>query len=150
MSSIYFAFGSNLRRARLERRVGPVRALGLARLEGYRHTFNKHGADDTAKGNIVASQGHRVLGAAYELSEDQFETLATYELGYEKVVLDVDLSGQQVEVATYRGIRLNEGLAPTRWYLDHYLEGGLEHGIAESYFREIFPPWYWESEPHDE
>ena len=48
----YFAYGSNMSTPRLVQRVGEVRVLGPARLEGYEHRFSKRGNDGSAKGNV--------------------------------------------------------------------------------------------------
>lgn len=140
--TFYFAYGSNMRSSRLIERVGSVSLYGVAILSDFRHRFNKHGSDGTAKGNIEASVGAVVHGVVYQLTHRQFEILDRYEGGYEPIELAVESNGETVECASYGAVLRRDGLKPTERYLLHYVEGAFEHGLPSSYIDSILPSWF--------
>lgn len=135
----YFAYGSNMSSARLESRVGPVQIVGVGVLDDYRHAFNKHGSDGTAKGNVEPVSGAQVWGVVYELSDDQFEQLDVIEGGYRRIDVEVDVDGETVSAITYTAIAPEAGLRPTAAYLEAYERGIREHEIPPSYWEAIRP-----------
>lgn len=136
---LYFTYGSNMHSARIERRVGAVRDLGRGRLAGYRHRFNKHGRDGTAKGNIVAEPGSEVQGVLYELTDAQLERLAELEGGYRRVLREVEHlgTGEMIAVVTFEAIAPVEGLRPNAVYLSFYEQGMVEHDLPVDYRERI-------------
>jgi hypothetical protein len=132
---LYFAYGSNMSSARLEARVGEVRVMGWSSVVGYRHAFNKHGADGTAKGNIVRDPAATVHGVVFEISIQQLEVLTVHEGGYRAVELRALHCGSGVEhvVRSFEAVRPVDGLEPTVEYLDHYRRGMDEHGLPDAY-----------------
>ena len=139
---LYFAYGSNMSRARLEARVGAVLDHGRATLSDYRHRFSKHGVDGTGKGNIedvaALSEAARVWGVLYSLTPGQFEVLAGFETGYRPVQLPmVRTTREHSRVHSFVALEIVEGLRPTAQYLEHYRRGMHEHGIPEDYMAEI-------------
>lgn len=126
----YFAYGSNMSSPRLVQRVGPVRVLGRARLEGYRHSFSKRGNDGTAKGNVERAVGAAVQGVLYALEPAQLEHLRSFEGGYRQVEFEVlREDGERVRAASFEALALVRGLEPTPAYLEHYSAGMREHGL---------------------
>ncbi len=141
--SCYFAYGSNMSSTRLTSRVGALRIVGVARLQGFQHRFNKRGNDGTAKGNVEVCADSSVVGVAYELEEAQLAILDAIEAGYRRDRLQVRLeAGGICEVLCYRAVLLGDGLEPTHSYLEHYVVGAAEHGISRQYLRAILPPWF--------
>lgn len=136
---LYFAYGSNMSRARLEARVGWVRDFGRAQLHGYRHRFSKLGQDGTGKGNIEAEGGAWVWGVLYELSAEQFETLRGFEGGYRSIQLTarspVDATPRRA--LSFVAERIVAELSPTPAYLEHYRVGMREHGVPADYVAEL-------------
>ncbi len=135
---LYFAFGSNMHRLRLERRVGPVIDHGWVVLPDYRHAFAKLGRDGSGKGNIEPREGSEVHGVLYWLTDAQLDALGDYEGGYERVEVFPRASGGVVAAVTFRGVEWHPGLCPTEEYLEHYRQGMAEHGLPEAYVREVF------------
>jgi gamma-glutamylcyclotransferase len=137
----YLAFGSNMHRLRLERRVGAVVDHGRVHLPDYRHAFTKLGRDGTGKGNIRPHLGARVYGVLYELSFAQLDVLETYEGGYERVALEVpaapDQRGERIVALSFVSSMWIHGLAPTDAYLEHYRRGMREHDFPDAYVREV-------------
>ena len=66
MSPYYFAYGSNMSRARLQERVPEARSLGRAQLPGFGLRWNKPGRDDSGKANIVPAEAEIVWGVLYD------------------------------------------------------------------------------------
>jgi len=131
----YFAYGSNMSRARIEARLGSVRDLGRARCPDRHHRFSKLGRDGTGKGNIEVASGALVWGVVYELGEAQLERLATFEFGYRATQLQ--LIQAATGVVSFEALAPVTGLAPTREYLEHYVRGIREHGIPEPYLNAV-------------
>ncbi len=135
VGSLYFAFGSNMCRARLAERVGQVQVRGLARAPGWRHRFNKRGRDGTGKGNIEPADA-QVWGVLYWLNADQLHVLDGFEGGYERRLIRVD-GGTTVEAVSYVGLYPGPSLSPAPWYLEHYRAGIREHGLPAAWLAEI-------------
>lgn len=77
----YFAYGSNMRRRRLEERVGKVRQVGVKILENYEVSFN-YGNPIQSFANIIPKKGGKVVGIVYLLTESQIKLLDFYEGTY--------------------------------------------------------------------
>ena len=134
----YFAYGSNMSTPRLVQRVGEVRVLGPARLEGYEHRFSKRGNDGTAKGNVERVEGAVVWGVLYELERDQLARLRGFESGYRQVDFSISFDAAPVHAVSFEALAIVRGLEPTRAYLSHYLEGMREHQLPPDYRRRLF------------
>lgn len=138
----YFAYGSNMSRARLEARVERVRVVGPAVLEDHRHRFSKLGFDGTGKGNVEDHSRAQVWGVVYELDEAQLRRLAGFEGGYREAQLRVALaSGEGLLTHSFRAHDITEGLAPAPDYLGHYLQGMREHALPEHYVEAVLGEW---------
>ncbi len=134
---LYFAYGSNMARARLEKRVGRVEDFGWASLHGWRHGFEKRGPDGSGKGTIAPDPADVVHGVLYALDDGQLTILHGIEIGYHTLELDVLVrsSGSRLRAVTYRAMTSVGPLPPTRDYLDHYVNGVREHGLPADYLQ---------------
>lgn len=74
-----FAYGSNLLREQIKRRIGHIPEAPRAWLEGYRLAFNKLGGDGTGKANIVKQPGTKVWGVVYRCSPEDLDKMDSYE-----------------------------------------------------------------------
>lgn len=136
---VYFAFGSNMSRPRLEARVGLARDLGMGRLPDHKHEFSVLGEDGTAKGNIESATGHEVLGVLYELRSEQLDLLDPYESGYERHVVEVHRESRSIVRAITYIAPPQRGLPPpSDEYLAHYRLGMLDHGFPPLYIEAVF------------
>lgn len=134
----YFAYGSNLSRARLEARVGAVRVVGRAQLEAYRHRFSKLGRDGTAKGNIEQNRDTAVWGVIYDLDGAQHERLIEFESGYRQSTLEVrNDRGELIRITSFEANKIISGILPTAEYLAHYVNGMREHRLPAKYQAEV-------------
>jgi len=132
----YFAYGSNMNRARLEERLAAER-VGMGarvggRLDGWRLGFNKvrRGTPASGAANIVRAAGGVVHGTLNEMPEeglavlDRFEGVTTRQYRREIVPVVRADTGAPVNATTY--VALNVGsdtLLPLREYLAHLLAG---------------------------
>lgn len=135
----YFAYGSNMLRARLEARVGRVEDFGWATLHEFRHAFNKLGRDGSGKGNINPHPRSAVHGVVYAVADGQLERLHGFEGGYRAVELEVAVraGGLRLHAVSYRARDPVQSLSPTDEYLDYYVRGMREHGLPDAYLRAI-------------
>jgi len=132
--TLYFAYGSNLKRERMEARVPGARPVGSALLRGWRWASNKHGRDGSGKANLEADPTARVWGALYRLAEGDLDRLDRFEGGYVRLSVEVEESGGALRQAwTYRSNRRLEDERPFAWYLALVLEGAREHGLPEDW-----------------
>jgi len=134
----YFAYGSNLLSERLRRRVPSARALGPARLTGFRLRFNLRGGDDSAKCNIEPQPGGAVWGVAWSLPAAERVYLdAAESLGeaYALQTVTLDLAGHGREAFTYVGLpeQLGAEYPPYAWYKAFVLAGAHEHALPDAY-----------------
>lgn len=139
---LYFAYGSNMSRARLVQRVGEVGVVGRARLDDHRHRFSKLGLDGTGKGNIELAEGNAVWGVVYELDVAQWELLTPFETGYRSLALDVWVARARLSASSFVAKRIVSGLQPTREYVDHYCIGMREHQLPEHYCAAVLGAWW--------
>src|SRR5262249_15977161 len=76
-SQNYFAYGSNMLKARLEARVGHVLPGVTGSIRGYRLRFHKRSGDNSGKCNMMYTgcQKDVVYGVVFEISETQQDAL---------------------------------------------------------------------------
>lgn len=138
-----FAYGSNLYRPRLLRRVPDARALGAARLAGHELRFHKVGMDGSGKCDAfaVADPASVTFGALYQLSAAGRARLDAAEglgRGYREARVRVLTSaGEEVPAFLYQATRIDPALRPFSWYLDHVIAGALDWGLPEHWIARL-------------
>ena len=142
MEKWYFAYGSNLKRERLRRRIGEWKGEQSTVLNDFTLTFAK-GYDNHKSGyaNIKPCANSQVEGAVYLISEDQFKTLDGYEgvaSGvYKRRQVFVEVDGAPTPATTYEMNKQLCLLRPSTDYLNLVLDGLKEHGYAESTINKV-------------
>jgi gamma-glutamylcyclotransferase len=140
---LYFAYGSNMRSARLAERIGSVHAVSVGRLEGWDLRFDKPGRDGTGKANLVRVEKAWAWGVAYALPDDLWPVLDRFEPGYRRVRLalsspaDEPLEAQVYLYTHDDPSRAGVHLAPSARYLAHLIEGAREHRLPAHYLERI-------------
>src|SRR5262245_37818727 len=83
---IYFAYGSNMRTARLVERCPGAKPLGWALASGYRLAFlKKSKIDGSGKGTLISSANDKCYGVLFEIPLSQRGLLDSFEgRGYER------------------------------------------------------------------
>jgi hypothetical protein len=130
MTLHYFAFGSNLPSSRLRERAPSARAVGAARLAGYRICLDKRASDGSGKLNLAPDPTASVWGVVFTLAPTELEALDGFEPGYSRIEVPVRLvSGETRQAQTYLCERREAGLRARTWYKTLIVEGAREHGL---------------------
>lgn len=126
----YFAFGSNLHGARLRERAASARALGAARLEGFRLCLDKLASDGSGKLNLARDVATSVWGVVFRIDPAELAALDRFEPGYSQVSVTVHLRGViPLEARTYLSEQRAPGLRVQPGYRELVLAGAREHGL---------------------
>ena len=139
----YFAYGSNMNPARVEKRQMGFQYVMAGRLSHYRLAFNKRSVKypGAAAANVMPQQGATTEGVLYQLTvPEQIEMMDPFEgypRRYDRVALAVETAREDVLAWVYIANQeyIAEGLHPARWYLDHLLKG--REYLSESYYRQL-------------
>jgi cation transport regulator ChaC len=137
---MYFAYGSNMNRGKIEKRVHRSSLGGVAaRLSGFKLRFNKRSIDKSGKANIVADREGEVWGVLFGLSDVEIESLAEYEGGYSRTYVDVGSvkTSESIHVLTFVASGDEPDILPTRQYLGIILQGACEHGLPDEYCKKL-------------
>lgn len=134
---IYFAYGSNMLRERLEARVGEARRIGPAHLTGFRLSFGKRSVDGSGKCTIIVDQASSaVWGVAYELTDRQKRLMDEFEgPGYSVAPVHPAVAKVCTEAYTYiaRIDSIDDALIPYSWYKELVLAGAVQAGLPSCY-----------------
>lgn len=140
---LYFAYGSNLSPARLQKRVPLAEFIATGLLAEHRLLFHKVGRDGTAKCNacFTGKSEDYLYGAVYRIDPDHKIYLDQAEglgRGYEtkQVTISTQYSGR-ITAYTYFATRTAEKIKPFRWYREHVLKGACEHRFPQEYIAQI-------------
>lgn len=138
---LYFGYGSNMPKARIEERLGPCERLGAAFLSGWRLAFHKWSMDGSGKCDAVLTgrPDDRLWGALDRLTDDQMEALDGYEVGYDRRMVEVSLDGGTRNAMVYvaREDRVDPSLRPYHWYKEFVLAGARELDLPRDYVASI-------------
>ena len=135
---LYFAYGSNLKLARLRERAPSANARGRALLCGWRLAFDKAGRDGSAKANLRRADGDRVCGALYALAPGDWPGLDAAEGGYERIPVEVaNPAGALARAQTYLARAPGAQGLPREEYLRLVLEGAREHGLPADWIEAL-------------
>ena len=118
----YFAYGSNLNRRQMAERCPGSEPLFVATLPNYRLLFA--GWSRQRRGGVATiqrSQGDKVRGAVYEISEQCLKRLDKYE-GYPEIYNRIKVTvfnedGEPMEAITYIKVKQLEETQPSKEYL---------------------------------
>ncbi len=135
---LYFAYGSNLKAARLADRVGAITSDGAGTLPNHRLSFRKRGADGSGKACCEPTDDAAVWGVLYLVDASQLAALDVFEAGYQREIVRIHRSdGRPTEAITYRAERLVHGLSPFDWYKSLLLQGAREHALPDPWIDQL-------------
>ena len=142
---LYFAYGSNMCEARLQRRVPSARALQTARLSGYKFRFHKQSSDGSAKGNAfhTGNPEDAVYGVLFHIDGREKAALDMAEAvgkGYAELAVTVsDGAGNRHEAFMYvaEHSAVDDQLFPYTWYKRFVVEGARQHALPDDYLSQI-------------
>ena len=101
-STKYFAFGSNMSNRRMKDRIPSASPLGIGRLKGYKFYCNKKSNDGSGKGNLLRSDGSDVWGVVFEINKSDLAVLDGYEVGYQRINVEVIFNNVSHDTADIR------------------------------------------------
>jgi gamma-glutamylcyclotransferase len=137
VSSLYFAYGSNLSPARMRKRVASAEAQGPARLCGFRLCLDKRGSDGSGKANLREDATRCVWGALYRLDASEWSRLDRFEPGYERIRVGVLWRGTTCVAQTYLSHHLTPDPVPFTRYKRLLVEGARAHGLPPEWIAEL-------------
>lgn len=133
----YFAYGSNLWPAQLSSRCPSARALGVARLDGWRVAYRKPSSDGSAKLDAQPDPGSVAWGVVYEVSDAERPDLDKAEPGYRRLDVDVLLDGRSVGAVTYSWPGDPALVRPYDWYVATAVAGARHHGLPDHHVTSV-------------
>ena len=94
----YFAYGSNMNRAQMQRRCPSSNFVCVARLADYQFGITRHSRlRDCGTANVFPGPGKEVWGVVCEVSDSELLILDGFEDGYRRTVLPVYALGDGVQ-----------------------------------------------------
>lgn len=136
---LYFAYGSNLNQAQLQRRCPGASLVSAGSLPDHRLAFTIHSVGwNGGVADVVESLDDSVWGLLFRLTDDDLQTLDLYEgypEHYTRFVASIEAPAGIVDAWTYTASRKQEFVRPRRKYVDQIREAALHHGFPESYVR---------------
>ena len=136
---LYFAYGSNLDIAQMQKRCPSSDPLGVGKLPGYRLAFSRFSRTrGCGVADIVPHKHEEVWGLVYELSQaDLTGSLDRYE-GYPHNYTRLRLPGHMLEKGmldawVYSVVEKDEHVEPDRYYLDIMRTAAAELGFPAAY-----------------
>jgi len=130
VTRFYFAYGSNLKLARVQARVPSARFIARARLPNGCLSLNKRGRDGSGKASLAPEGGAGVWGGLYDVEPAHWTWLDGHEPGYARAdVRVVTEEGDEVSALTYVATTLTDEPVAFDWYKRLIVEGAREHGL---------------------
>lgn len=129
----YFAYGSNMFPPRLLERIEKYHYGFRATAIRYEFTYNKKGADGTAKANIKHSEQNQIHGICFEIDKEDFNKLDDYEKGYDKQRITLRINGKSESAQTYISSLTDESISPSSEYKNLVLQGARHWGLDTKY-----------------
>ncbi|HEX2653806.1 MAG TPA: gamma-glutamylcyclotransferase family protein [Xanthobacteraceae bacterium] len=133
---LHFAYGSNMSRVHMQRRCPSAKAIGLARLDGWRYLIMSDGYASAAP-----SPGRTVHGVLWHLQPRDLAALNAYENldqgVYVRRILPVRMGSQCKAALVYVG-RSREPGRPVRGYRELVIASAREWGLPEDYVRALY------------
>ena len=138
---IYFAYGSNMARARLAARIRDIRHAGLARLPAHRLSFEQRSEHDGSGKCDASATGHpddHVIGVLWDIPAEEIHVLDRFEgPGYRRVSLWLQHEHTHICGEIYLARERFSDVRPWHWYKHHVLAGARENQLPNDYIQTI-------------
>ena len=140
---LYFGYGSNMSKVRLEKRLGPFERLGAAYVTGYALRFHKKSRKDGSgkcDAFYTGTPGDRLWGALDRLTDAQIAKLDKIEgRGYRRDLATVMFGDEPLQAALYlaRPEAIDADVRPLQCYKDFVLVGARELNLPADYIRAV-------------
>lgn len=131
---LYFAYGSNMKTSRLQKRIVSVKPVGRGKIPGKTLVCDKKSDDGSTKANLEDSPENVVWGVLYEIDRKDLEKLDKIEGGYERKTARIQTDdGGIVEAEIYISARIDKKELPFDWYKDLMIDGAQKHQLPQEY-----------------
>ena len=124
----------------MKRRIGDYRKPVIGKLNDYELKFNKKSRDGSGKANIVVNPEEVVEGRLFKLTDEQFNKLAGYEIGYHCENVQINVEDKEISAVTFIADtdKIDNSLKPTEDYLDLIVCGAHEEPqLSDEYIEKI-------------
>ena len=137
MPVLYFAYASNMDPQTFSRRCPKAKALGRARLPGYRLAFSRYSRQRRGgSADVIEDGSSHVWGVLYEVDDEcgaAMDRVEDVPNAYRRVTVHVvDDGGQVHDALTYVANKTGEFL-PSKQYLKVIVDGARANGLPEEY-----------------
>jgi len=130
-AEFYFAYGSNMNPARVQKRNMAFSGYLRGVLSDFQLCFNKRSQKypGAASANVMENSGAATEGVLYRLNTpgeiEKMDPYEGYPIRYDRVILPVRSTDGICEAWVYTAnvAYIASGLKPAQWYLDHLLAG---------------------------
>jgi gamma-glutamylcyclotransferase (GGCT)/AIG2-like uncharacterized protein YtfP len=134
----YFAYGANMDERHMHGRVPNARALGPARLGGFRLAFDVYSTEWQGGAADVApdADGH-VWGVLWDVPDEELKGLDAFQghpTFFRREEMVVELGGEMVSAWTYRVAHQEGYVRPTDAYLAHLYSAIRVQGLPPEAF----------------
>jgi len=130
----YFAYGSNMDKAWLTRRIKKFHAATRATLKDYQFVYNKKSKDGSSKANIIHKENSEVLGICYEIDINDLNVLDGYERGYDRIEVQLQLDCDIFARGNvYISNSILDNIGPTDDYRSIIVKGAKSWGLDQQY-----------------
>ena len=131
--TLYFAYGSNLDASQMAQRCPSSRPLRAARLPHHRLDFTYYSSRwSGGAADILPHSQEQVWGMLYQLDAADLERLDRFEVGYDRLLLEVQTSAQALRVYSY-GVREKRSFRPSSHYLAKIVHWARHWGFPREY-----------------
>uniref|UniRef100_A0A2C9LSG9 gamma-glutamylcyclotransferase n=1 Tax=Biomphalaria glabrata TaxID=6526 RepID=A0A2C9LSG9_BIOGL len=145
MSTLYFAYGSNMSLGRMRQFIPQANPIGPGQLLDHSLGFTTPLDEEFrrqwggAPANVYRKQGQSVWGVVYDVAETQFSVMDKLEQGYQRVLLPVLVNEVVEEMWLYKLFeerfedREQAVPKPGRQYMRLLIEGARQHALPREY-----------------
>ncbi|KAJ8904083.1 hypothetical protein NDN08_000612 [Rhodosorus marinus] len=140
---LYFSFGSNLNKNRLQINCPSAKLISSGSLDGYELDFTLHTERwGGAAADIRVHERGTVHGAIWSIRTDQLDKLDVQEgvsIGhYYRLEIGVKTpSGDQINCYTYKVLNPQSGLVPSALYMRVIIQGAIDVQLPHEYIEAL-------------
>lgn len=134
----YFAYGSNMSLARIQKRCPSAKVICVAVMRNHELCFDKPSSDGSAKANVRKQKGANVYGVIYAIHNQDIPNLDIAEgegVHYQrKQHRFVTAFGTIIKAQVYVAMKVTKDtIHPYTWYMQHITKGAAENNLPGVY-----------------
>jgi hypothetical protein len=142
MTTLVFAYGSNMCLGRMKARCPSANPIAIGALPKHALRFHKKSDDKSGKADAFATgePTDEVWGVIFAIEDDELPALDASEGGYVRDPLEIPFAnGAHITALVYRAEekRRDSSLKPYSWYLRFVIEGARQHRLPPAYISSL-------------